>query len=185
MCWQWTFPSRFLQFQASCPMECKKNKQSHLILQESIPRLFNEGRTIMTTRCAPACSQVLPVKHQRCWSVSRVSDRRIWSRRWRSSGPSSLMKLHTHIIAIVLEYIDNIQGAVWNYTILTKSLETIFFLFLLLFFNKIWNEANPSVSTYHETSNMRPVCTAPTTYIKDFTASRVISWEQESSHLLK
>ena len=37
------------------------------------------GETITTTRCAPACSQVLPVKShagglgQKCWSVSRVT----------------------------------------------------------------------------------------------------------------
>ena len=59
---------------------------------------FNGGRPpVMTTRCAPACSQALPVKPQ------GVSDRGIeawaWSRdrrnleflRWGSSGPSSLM----------------------------------------------------------------------------------------------
>ena len=48
------------------------------ILRESIPRLFNGGKTTMTTHCAPACSQALPVKPQgglgqRYWSVSRVT----------------------------------------------------------------------------------------------------------------
>ena len=33
-------------------------------LRESIPMLFNGGRTTMTTHCAPAYSQVLPVKPQ-------------------------------------------------------------------------------------------------------------------------
>ena len=37
-------------------------------LRESILRLFNEGRTTMTTRCAPACSQALPVKPQGVWA---------------------------------------------------------------------------------------------------------------------
>ena len=51
---------------------------SEVSLRESIPRLFNWGRTTMTTHCAPACSQVLPVKPQgflgqRCWSVSGVT----------------------------------------------------------------------------------------------------------------
>ena len=48
----------------------------HMELQESIPRLFNRGRTIMTTRCAPACSQVLPVKPQGVWARGVVT----WSR---------------------------------------------------------------------------------------------------------
>ena len=34
-------------------------------LQESIPRLLNEGTTTMTARCAPTCSQALPVKPRR------------------------------------------------------------------------------------------------------------------------
>ena len=40
-------------------------------LRESIPMLFNGGggRTTMTTRCGPACSQVLPVKPQGIWAI--------------------------------------------------------------------------------------------------------------------
>ena len=40
-------------------------------LRESIPMLFNGGggRTTMTTRCGPACSQVLPVKPQGLWAI--------------------------------------------------------------------------------------------------------------------
>ena len=37
-------------------------------LQESIPRLLNEGTTAMTARCALACSQALPVKPQGVWA---------------------------------------------------------------------------------------------------------------------
>ena len=53
-------------------------KKPSSALRESIPRLFNGGRTIMTTRCAPACSQTLPVKPQgglgqTYWSVSVVT----------------------------------------------------------------------------------------------------------------
>ena len=45
-----------------------------ITLRESIPRLFNGGRTTMTTRCAPACSQALPRGlGQRYWSVSEVT----------------------------------------------------------------------------------------------------------------
>ena len=64
--------------------------------RESIPRLFNEGRTIMTTRCAPACSHALPVKPQgvmvrgiEAWAGSRD----LWNlefRRWGSSGVSEV-----------------------------------------------------------------------------------------------
>ena len=53
-------------------------------LRESIPRLLNEKTTVMTTCCAPACSQALPVKPQgvwdrgiEAWALSR--DRRNWS----------------------------------------------------------------------------------------------------------
>ena len=38
-------------------------------LWESILRLFNWGRTTMTTRCAPAFSQALPVKPQGVWAT--------------------------------------------------------------------------------------------------------------------
>ena len=38
--------------------------RQHFILRESILRLFKGGKTTMTTRCAPACSQALPVKPQ-------------------------------------------------------------------------------------------------------------------------
>ena len=53
-------------------------------LRESIPRLFNEGTTTMTTRCAPACSHALPVKPQGVWARgseawARSRDLRIWS----------------------------------------------------------------------------------------------------------
>ena len=62
-------------------------------LRESIPRLFNWGSTAMTARCAPACSQVLPVKPQgvwargiEAWAWSR--DRRNWScGGWGLQGP--------------------------------------------------------------------------------------------------
>ena len=66
-------------------------------LRESIPRLLNEGTTTMTARCAPACSQALPVKPQgvwargiEAWARSRRPPK-LEFRRWRSSGPSSLM----------------------------------------------------------------------------------------------
>ena len=72
-------------------------KKPSSALRESIPRLFNGGRTIMTTRCAPACSQALPVKPQgvwarriEAWAGSRYL-RNLEFRRWGSSGPSSLM----------------------------------------------------------------------------------------------
>ena len=66
-------------------------------LRESILRLFYWGRTTVTTRCAQACSQALPVKPQRVWARgieawARSRDRRnleFW--RWVSSGPSNLM----------------------------------------------------------------------------------------------
>ena len=52
--------------------------------RESIPRLLNEGTTTMTARCAPVCSQALPVKSQgvlargiEAWARSR--DLRNWS----------------------------------------------------------------------------------------------------------
>ena len=66
-------------------------------LRESIPRLFNGGKTTMTTRCAPACSQALPVKPQGVWARgieawARSRDlRKLEFRRWGSSGPSSLI----------------------------------------------------------------------------------------------
>ena len=53
-------------------------------LRKSIPRLLNEGTTTMTTRCAPACSQALPVKPQGVWARgieawARSRDLRNWS----------------------------------------------------------------------------------------------------------
>ena len=68
-------------------------------LRESIPRLFNGGKTIMTTRCAPACSQALPVKPQGVWArgieawLGSRDLRNLEFRRWGSSGPSSLMSM--------------------------------------------------------------------------------------------
>ena len=47
-------------------------------LRESIPRLFNGGRTPMTTHYAPDCSQVLPVKPQVAWA--RGIEAWAWSR---------------------------------------------------------------------------------------------------------
>ena len=49
-----------------------------MTLRESIPRLFYGGKTTMTTRCAPAWSQALPVKPQgglgqKYWSVNGVT----------------------------------------------------------------------------------------------------------------
>ena len=55
---------------------------AHLVhcrtLRESIPRLFNWGSTAMTARCAPACSQILPVKPQGVWT--RGIEAWAWSR---------------------------------------------------------------------------------------------------------
>ena len=76
-------------------------------LRESILRLFNGGRTTMTTRCVPACRQALPVKPQGVWARgieawARSRDRvnlEFW--RWWSSGPSSLM-LATRLLAMWL-----------------------------------------------------------------------------------
>ena len=72
-------------------------------LQESIPRLFNGGRTTMTTRCAPACSQALTFKALgvwargiEAWAWSRDS-RNLEFRRWGSSGPSSLMVVFVRV----------------------------------------------------------------------------------------
>ena len=53
-------------------------------LRESIPKLFNEGTTTMTTHCAPACSQALLVKAQGVWARgseawARSRDIQIWS----------------------------------------------------------------------------------------------------------
>ena len=71
-----------------------------LTLRESIPRLFNEGGgggAAMTTRCAPACSQALPVKPQGVWArgieawAGSRDLRNLEFRRWGFSGPSSLM----------------------------------------------------------------------------------------------
>ena len=68
-------------------------------LWESIPRLFNEGRTTMTTRCASACSQALPVKPQGVWARGiEAWAGHVTSEIWcfgggGSSGPPSLMKL--------------------------------------------------------------------------------------------
>ena len=70
-----------------------------ITLRESIPRLFNWGSTAMTAHCAPACSQILPVKTQgglgqRYWSVSVVTlpwPPKLELQRWGSSGPYSLM----------------------------------------------------------------------------------------------
>ena len=68
-------------------------------LRESIPRLFNGGRTTMTTHSAPACSQVLLVKPQGVWARSieawaRSCDRRnLEFRRWGSLGPSNVMTI--------------------------------------------------------------------------------------------
>ena len=66
-------------------------------LRESIPRLFDVGWSTMTTRCAPTCSQALPVKPQGVWArgiEAWAGSRDLWNlefRRWGSSGPSSLM----------------------------------------------------------------------------------------------
>ena len=56
-------------------------------LRESIPRLFNGGTTTMTTRCAPACSQALPVKPQGVWArgiEAWVRSRDLWN--WSFGG---------------------------------------------------------------------------------------------------
>ena len=74
-------------------------------LRESILRLFNEGRTTMTTRCAPA----LLVKPQGVWArgvevwVGSCDLRNQEFRRWGSSGPTNLMEhglgpLHSQIV---------------------------------------------------------------------------------------
>ena len=63
-------------------------------LRESIPRLFNWGSTAMTARCAPACSQVLPVKPQGVWARGiEAWPPKLELQRWGSSGPSSLMHI--------------------------------------------------------------------------------------------
>ena len=60
--------------------------------RESIPRLFNDRRTTMTTRCAPACSQALPVKPQGVWArgietwAGSRDLRNLGFRRWGSPG---------------------------------------------------------------------------------------------------
>ena len=76
----------------------RKESFPNIPLRESILRLFNGGRTTMTTRCASTCSQALPVKPQgvwaRCieaWAGSRDL-RNVEFRGWGSSGPSSLMQ---------------------------------------------------------------------------------------------
>ena len=74
-------------------------------LRESILRPFNGGTTTMTTRCAPACSQALPVKPeglgQRYWSVSEVTwPLKLEFRRWGSSGPSSLMIINAQLMVV-------------------------------------------------------------------------------------
>ena len=64
----------------------------------------------MTTRCAPACSQALPVKPQGVWARgieawSRSCDlRKLEFRRLGSSGPSSLMKTIKSLNEIPLVY---------------------------------------------------------------------------------
>ena len=63
-----------------CVEKLKTNSKS---LRESIPRLLNWESTAMTARCAPACSQVLPVKPQGVWARgieawARSRDRRNW-----------------------------------------------------------------------------------------------------------
>ena len=45
-----------------------KGQECSVTLRESILRLLNEGTTAMTARCAPACSQALPVKPQGVWA---------------------------------------------------------------------------------------------------------------------
>ena len=60
----------------------------------------------MTTCCAPACSQALPVKPQGVWA--RGIEAWAWSRdhrnmeflRWGSSGPSSLMPEQLPLLAL-------------------------------------------------------------------------------------
>ena len=72
-------------------------------LQESIPRLFTEGNTIITTHCAPAFSQVVPFKPQgvwargvEAWAGSR--DLRNWSFGGGGlQGPPSLMFWYTNV----------------------------------------------------------------------------------------
>ena len=90
-------------------------------LRESIPRLFNVGGTITTTHCAPACSQVLPVKPQGVWtrSVEAWAAGVTWPptapnlefRRWGSSGPSSLMTPDINIV---------VRNLIWVCTVVPK-----------------------------------------------------------------
>ena len=86
-------------------------------LRESIPRLFNWGLTAKTARCAPACSQFLPVKPQRSlgqryWSVNAVTwPPKLELRRWRSSGPSSLMYTLVHYPSLVQIMACRLYGA--------------------------------------------------------------------------
>ena len=83
-------------------------------LRESIPRLLNEGSTAMTTCCVPACSQALPVKPQ-YWCVSEVTwPPQMELRRWRSSGPSSVM---IHYLRKICNYQwQNVLGRLKTFT---------------------------------------------------------------------
>ena len=108
-------------------------------LRESIPRLFNGGMTTMTTHCAPACSQVLPVKPQGVWARgievwAGSHDRRNQEfQRWGSLGPSIVMKTETNLLEdlrkfllgfmLVLEFPDFSTG--WTYIILKQYWYTL------------------------------------------------------------
>ena len=105
----------------------KRENKTSVPLRESIPRLFNGGRTTMTTHWAPACSQVLPVKPKGVWARgieawARSRDRRnLEFRRWGSLGPSSvmssyivLMYLYTCICFMPYHIIDESMPILWT-----------------------------------------------------------------------
>ena len=94
------------------PLSAPKLEYCQLALRESILRLLKGGKTTMTTRCAPACSQALPVKPKGVWARGIEA----WAgshdrgnqefRRWGSSGPSSLMDPQEQNFSEILIEID-------------------------------------------------------------------------------
>ena len=74
----------------------------------------------MTTHCAPACSQALPVKPQGVWArgieaCARSRDRRnLEFRRWGSLGPSSIMHFQKKIWWNAKLYINHHRNHCWH-----------------------------------------------------------------------
>ena len=96
--WWYETPAKMVEYIIEWETPCVASVWNILwrALWESIPRLLNEGTTTMTARCAPACSQALPVKLGR----------------WRSSGPSSLMLVWMKCINKAL-YLDRLYRSSW------------------------------------------------------------------------